>query len=95
MEPALEDLVDLSEIGASRWLAAAKLTGQWRYAALNFRPNAKTAYFREQQEAYTNAIAIDSQTAIALREKGFDAKYMAGGHSSWKANRGATKLLET
>ena len=28
---------------------------------------------------------IGCQTAIALREAGFDAKYMKGGHSAWKA----------
>ena len=29
---------------------------------------------------------------MALR--GFDAKYMAGGHYGWKAMKGAVKLLE-
>ena len=28
----------------------------------------------------------------ALREAGFDAKYMKGGHSAWKAIGGATKI---
>ena len=31
--------------------------------------------------------------AIALREAGFDAKYMKGGHSAWKAIGGATKPI--
>jgi Fe-Mn family superoxide dismutase len=37
---------------------------------------------------------IGCQTAIALREKGFDARYMAGGHFAWKAIGGKVKLLE-
>jgi len=37
---------------------------------------------------------IGCQTATALRERGFDAKYMAGGHYGWKANSGATKLVK-
>ena len=37
---------------------------------------------------------IGCQTATALREKGFDAKYMAGGHFGWKAMKGPVKLLE-
>ena len=37
---------------------------------------------------------IGCQTATALRDKGFDAKYMAGGHFGWKAKKGAMKLLE-
>ena len=37
---------------------------------------------------------IGCQTAIALREKGFDARYMAGGHYAWKALGGKVKLLE-
>ena len=32
------------------------------------------------------------KTAIALREAGFDAKYMKGGHSAWKAIGGPIKL---
>ena len=36
---------------------------------------------------------IGCQTTMALRDKGFDAKYMAGGHFSWKAKKGAMKLL--
>ena len=36
---------------------------------------------------------IGCQTATALRERGFDAKYMAGGHFGWKAKNGATKLM--
>ncbi len=38
---------------------------------------------------------IGCQTATALREKGFDAKYMSGGHYGWKAKKGAMKRLET
>ena len=30
--------------------------------------------------------------AIALRDAGFDAKYMKGGHSAWKAIGGLIKL---
>ena len=37
---------------------------------------------------------VGCQTAIALREKGFDARYMAGGHYAWKALGGKVKLLE-
>jgi Fe-Mn family superoxide dismutase len=36
---------------------------------------------------------IGCQTAVALRDKGFDAKYMAGGHSGWRAKKGAMKLM--
>lgn len=35
---------------------------------------------------------IGCKTAIALREAGFDAKYMKGGHSAWKAIGGPTRL---
>jgi superoxide dismutase, Fe-Mn family len=35
---------------------------------------------------------VGCETAIALREAGFDARYMAGGHSAWKAIKGAVKL---
>ncbi len=35
---------------------------------------------------------VGCKTAIALREAGFDAKYMKGGHSAWKAIGGATKI---
>jgi len=35
---------------------------------------------------------VGCKTAIALRDLGFDAKYMKGGHSAWKAIGGATKL---
>ena len=31
---------------------------------------------------------IGCQTAITLREAGFDARYMAGGHYAWKAAGG-------
>jgi len=34
---------------------------------------------------------IGCKTAIALREAGFDAKFMAGGHSAWKAIGGPMK----
>lgn len=36
---------------------------------------------------------VGCQTAAALREAGFDAKYMAGGHTAWKALKGDVKLL--
>src|SRR5499426_2312523 len=35
---------------------------------------------------------VGCRTAAALREAGFDAKYMKGGHSAWKAIGGATKI---
>jgi Fe-Mn family superoxide dismutase len=35
---------------------------------------------------------VGCKTAIALREAGFDAKYMKGGHSAWKAIGGRLKL---
>jgi Fe-Mn family superoxide dismutase len=34
---------------------------------------------------------VGCRTAIALREAGFDAKYMKGGHSSWTTIGGPTK----
>jgi superoxide dismutase, Fe-Mn family len=37
---------------------------------------------------------VGCQTAIALRERGFDARYMAGGHYAWKALGGKVRLLE-
>ncbi len=37
---------------------------------------------------------IGCQTAIALREKGYDARYMAGGHFAWKAMGGKIRMLE-
>ncbi len=37
---------------------------------------------------------IGCQTAIALREKGFDARYMAGGHYGWKALGGKVRMLD-
>jgi superoxide dismutase, Fe-Mn family len=37
---------------------------------------------------------IGCQTAAALREKGFDAKYMRGGHYAWKAGKGAMRRFE-
>lgn len=36
---------------------------------------------------------IGCETARALRERGFDARYMAGGHSAWKAARGRVTLF--
>jgi Fe-Mn family superoxide dismutase len=35
---------------------------------------------------------VGCRTAGALRDAGFDAKYMKGGHSAWKAIGGSTKL---
>jgi Fe-Mn family superoxide dismutase len=35
---------------------------------------------------------IGCQTAIALRDAGFDAKYMKGGHSAWKAVGGPLRM---
>ena len=35
---------------------------------------------------------VGCKTATALREAGFDAKYMKGGHSAWKAIGGPLKL---
>ena len=35
---------------------------------------------------------VGCKTAVALREAGFDAMYMQGGHSAWKAIGGATKM---
>ena len=35
---------------------------------------------------------VGCRTAVALREAGFDAKYMKGGHSGWKAIGGPIKL---
>jgi len=37
---------------------------------------------------------VGCQTAIALRQAGFDARYMAGGHYAWKAVGGKVRLLE-
>jgi Fe-Mn family superoxide dismutase len=37
---------------------------------------------------------VGCQTAIALREAGFDARYMAGGHSGWKAIGGKVRLFD-
>lgn len=36
---------------------------------------------------------IGCETAAKLREAGFDARYMAGGHSAWKALKGETRLF--
>jgi Fe-Mn family superoxide dismutase len=35
---------------------------------------------------------VGCKTAVALREAGFDASFMKGGHAAWKAMGGATKL---
>jgi superoxide dismutase, Fe-Mn family len=35
---------------------------------------------------------VGCRAAIALREAGFDARYMKGGHSGWKAAGGAVKM---
>jgi superoxide dismutase, Fe-Mn family len=35
---------------------------------------------------------VGCKTAVALREAGFDAQYMKGGHSAWKAIGGPIKL---
>ena len=35
---------------------------------------------------------VGCKTAIALREAGFDAKYMTSGHSGWKAMGGPVRL---
>jgi Fe-Mn family superoxide dismutase len=37
---------------------------------------------------------IGCGTASTLRKAGFDARYMAGGHSAWKAIKGPVKLFE-
>ena len=37
---------------------------------------------------------IGCQTAIALREQGFDARYMTGCHYAWKAMGGQVRMLE-
>jgi hypothetical protein len=36
---------------------------------------------------------VGCKTAIVLREAGFDAMYMKGGHSAWKAIAGAVKPI--
>ena len=36
---------------------------------------------------------VGCKTAISLREAGYDAKYMRGGHSAWKAIGGAIKPI--
>jgi len=35
---------------------------------------------------------VGCETALALRDAGFDARYMAGGHSAWKAIKGRVKM---
>ena len=37
---------------------------------------------------------IGCQTAIALKKAGFDARYMAGGHSAWKAIDGKVRHFD-
>jgi len=34
---------------------------------------------------------VGCKTAVALREAGFDARYMKGGHSAWKATGGPVR----
>ena len=36
---------------------------------------------------------VGCKSAVALRQAGFDASYMKGGHSAWKAIGGKTKLF--
>ena len=43
--------------------------------------------------AHVNANFAGGSGAIMLREAGFDAKYMKGGHSAWKAIGGAIKPI--
>jgi Fe-Mn family superoxide dismutase len=38
---------------------------------------------------------IGCQTAATLRNAGFDARYMAGGHYAWKAAKGPVKLFDS
>ena len=35
---------------------------------------------------------VGCRTAITLREAGFDARYMKGGHSGWKALGGQVEM---
>ena len=35
---------------------------------------------------------VGCNTAVSLREAGFDASYIKGGHSAWKAIGGRTKM---
>jgi Fe-Mn family superoxide dismutase len=35
---------------------------------------------------------VGCETAMALRDAGFDARYMTGGHSAWKAIKGRVKM---
>jgi Fe-Mn family superoxide dismutase len=37
---------------------------------------------------------IGCQTATELRQQGFDAKYMTGGHYGWKANKGPVNAFD-
>jgi Fe-Mn family superoxide dismutase len=34
---------------------------------------------------------VGCKTTIALRDAGFDARYMRGGHAAWKASGGPTR----
>jgi Fe-Mn family superoxide dismutase len=38
---------------------------------------------------------VGCTTAAELRKAGFDARYMAGGHSAWKAIKGPVKLHDS
>jgi Fe-Mn family superoxide dismutase len=35
---------------------------------------------------------VGCKTAIALRNAGYDARYMKGGHSAWKASGAPTRM---
>jgi Fe-Mn family superoxide dismutase len=37
---------------------------------------------------------IGCETAVTLRKAGFDARYMSGGHYTWKALNGPVKVFE-
>jgi uncharacterized repeat protein (TIGR01451 family) len=46
------------KFSTERSLVSAKLTGNWAYGNLRFRPSAEIVHFHETQEAYTNQINI-------------------------------------
>ena len=50
--------VYMDKFSTERSLVSAKLTGNWTYGNLRFRPSAEIVYFHETQEAYTNQINI-------------------------------------
>jgi Fe-Mn family superoxide dismutase len=37
-------------------------------------------------------VHVGCKTAVALRDAGFDARFMKGGHSAWKAIGGRIKM---